>query len=204
MKELVFCSESMQIGDLLSVPVDGAATVVMKSLEGCAISFERTQNTFVAFYGDMIHDSIKRRYTGNPELWYLTAVGREGEELGGGVKIVDVYSECKMVLSDGRIVRSKYLGSKRKKFVKNRSAYLKWRLMNKQPETVCEEWKEFDVFQEWYENNRPENHKKWALRSPYGYYSPTTCGFDTRTDLGLDGAVIEGALIKRSGLNPSA
>lgn len=196
MKDFIICCASMQEGDTLSVPVDGPASVTATHDKGVVISFEATGRSSVFLYGEMIYDKTKRPYNESAELWYLTAVARCGDVLANGETVKDVISKSRMLLSSGRWVHSEYTGARSvSKMVEDRAAYLKHRLIKGKR---CPEWDDFTTFQQWFLKHRPVEGKRWALRSPLGYFSPETCGFDRRTDLGLEGAICLDGLITRA------
>ena len=166
------------------VPIDGRYEVLGVDESHVVIQFENTGNVVSVYYGQVIRDKMKRNASGDDEHWYNVAVSLRGYEYPNGKRVVDVLSKSKVILDDGSCVPLGYVGAEgRKKFIHSRPAYLRWREIMKQPDNVAVEWREFEAFQDWYTAHRPEDGKRWSLRTVTGRYGPDTCGFDNRLDL---------------------
>lgn len=180
------------------VPIDGRYEILGGDESHVVLRFENTGNVVAVYYGQVIRDKMKRNASGDDEHWYNVAVALCGYEYPNGKRVVDVLSKSKVILDDGSCVRIDYVGSAEpKKFVHSRPAYLRWRTLMKQPDSVAVEWREFSTFQDWYIANHPNDGRRWALRTVTGAYGPDTCGFDDRMDLASAGERVEGGAVLR-------
>ena len=193
MKDLVFFyppRSSPEAARTKSVPIDGDFEILKSTDEGAAVRFIKTNNVVIVREGDLIFDRVKRKRSPDPETWYRTAVSLQGFKYPNGLSVVDVWSSTRVFLDNGDVVGLGYKGAIRTATVQCRPAYLKWRDIMKKPDTVADQWKDFEMFQHWYMRTRPEGSKRWNLRSVDGTYGPDSCGFDDRLDLPALGATI--------------
>lgn len=176
-------------------PVDGAWQLIGQDDTHVAVKFLDTGNSSVIAKGGKIFDQRKRERSGDPSYWHDVAMTMKGYTYPNGRVVRDVLSSTRVILEDGGVVRSDYRGEVPK--IRSKKAYSKWLLIMQQPENVADEWKEFEVFQQWFENNLPKTKRRWSLRSVAGSWSPSGCGFDDRTDLPVSSATLIDSVFTR-------
>ena len=193
--EAIFPETKLVTGVTGICPVDGMFTVIDVQIPDVAIKFHDTDNVAVISVGDVVHDEKKRRASKDALHWYSVAVAFQGFTYPNGSVIVDVRSENRVLLDDGRYVRIDYKGDVPK--ITNQSAYYKWLNIMKDPSRVTEAWHDFQVFQGWFVSYLPKTKRRWSLRSVDGTWGPNRCGFDDRTDLPTATATLSDSVFKR-------